>query len=467
MKSLHSAGFMGLILATMSGPALAAGFAIAEQSGSGLGNAYAGGAAAAEDAATVWYNPAGMTRHANTNMTAALHVILPDAEFTNSATTPSLLGGAVPIAGANSETDRLAGVPNLYATHQLNDRVWLGLGLNAPYGLVTEYEGGWVGRYHALKSEIKTINVNPSVAYKLSESLSIGAGLSWQRIEAELSNSVDFAALDFGTGVTSIYGASGGLGLAGTLGTAANDGFAKLDADDSGSLGWNLGLMFEPRLGTRVGVAYRSKVEHDLEGTATFDVPTPAVTASLLGTVFVTSGVTAELELPQTVSASAYHEYSDRFAIMADASWTDWSAINIISVNFANAAQGAALASLQTSGSTAQQLALDFEDTWRLAIGANYQYTEDLKLRAGVAWDESPVKSATTRTARLPDEDRLWLSVGVSFDWSERTTLDFGYTHLFVDDVPINNATATGTHVLTGEYDSTVDIFSAQLNMEF
>src|SRR3989338_695967 len=167
--------FVAGAMLAMSGTAAASGFALIEQSGSGLGNAYAGGAAGAEDASTIFFNPAGMSRLNGKQVAVAVHAIKPSAKFTSSAGVPS--GG---------DAGSLVWVPNGYFTMEINPKVKFGLGVNAPFGLQTEYTPTWAGRFQAIKSKIETINVNPSVAYQVSDSLSIGAGINYQHIHGEL-----------------------------------------------------------------------------------------------------------------------------------------------------------------------------------------------------------------------------------------------------------------------------------------
>src|SRR5262245_2719385 len=180
-------------MGTFSTAVYAGAFGLAEQSASGVGNAFAGGAAVAEDASTIYFNPAGMTRLPGRQVVGAIHAIKPNIEFNNTGSTLAPAQGL--LGGNGGDAGNLAWVPNAYLSWQLNDRWFVGIGLNAPFGLKTEWEQNWVGRFHAIESEFKTINVNPSVAFKLTDQVSLGAGVSWQRAEATLTQAVNYAAV--------------------------------------------------------------------------------------------------------------------------------------------------------------------------------------------------------------------------------------------------------------------------------
>src|SRR5262245_61729713 len=182
---------VAMVLAAASAPASAAFFQIAEQSASGIGNAFAGGAAIAEDASTVWYNPAGMTRLDRPQLVVGGSYIRPT--FTANVLSASSAIG--PIAGGGGDGGVPAFVPNLYATFPVSARFAVGAAINAPFGLVTDYPNGWAGRYYTLRSDIKTVNINLAAAFKINDAFSVGLGANHQRLDAELTQAVDFATL--------------------------------------------------------------------------------------------------------------------------------------------------------------------------------------------------------------------------------------------------------------------------------
>lgn len=381
--------------------ASAAGFALVEQNASGLGNAYAGQAAAATDASTIFFNPAGMTYLPDRQLVLAGHLIKPQAEFSGTAT-PDNSGGQGGDAGD------LALVPNGYFAFRLTPDVHLGVGLGAPFGLKTEYDPGWIGNRHAIKSELKTINLNPSIAWKASDSLSLGAGLSLQYAEATLTNT-------------------------------SPAGLVTVKGDDHG-WGFNLGALWQIDEATRIGLAYRSEVDYTLEGTVAFS-----------GMPVLNGPVTADATMPDSASLSLFHKVNPRWDLLADLTWTGWSDFDELRI-------------VRTSGGVVGVTPENWRDTWRYSIGANYHYDDRLTLRGGVAFDQRAASDAY-RTARIPDEDRTWLAFGAQYRLSGRSRIDVGYAHLFVKDADLDKT--EGGVSLTGTYEASVDILAAQLTMDF
>jgi long-chain fatty acid transport protein len=332
-------------------------------------------------------------------------------------------------------------VPNLYASLELSPTLWLGFGINAPFGLKTDYEPGWVGRYQALESELKTVNINASLAFKVNDKISLGVGLSAQRAEATLSQAVDFGTICFGSPPPLSQAiCSGVLGLT----PQNNDGQQELTASDWG-YGYNLGALFQISSDMRIGVSYRSRIDYTLSGTSTFSgVPTAFSTNPR----FQNSNATADLTMPDTASLSVFQTFDEKWDIMSDITWTHWSVFNTLTINFAN-------------GAPANVTSENWRDTWRFSLGTSYKLSQSWKLRSGVAWDQTPVPDQTSRTARIPDNSRTWISVGASWYFAKGASLDFGYAHLFVPSTPIDHTQqAAGT--LVGNYDSDVNILSVQ-----
>ncbi len=424
------------LLATAAPLVQGAGFALIEQSGSGMGNAFAGAAASAEDASTIYFNPAGLMYLQGAQLVAAGHLIKPSTKFSGSATDPL----AAPISGSNGgDAGDLGIVPNLYYSRPLPNGFVFGLGINAPFGLKTEYNADWVGRYHAIESEVKTVNINPTIAYKATPSLSVGVGVSAQYIEATLSQAVNqFLAC------ASALGPGPCAGLIG-----APDVKAEVEGDDW-SFGFNFGLMFEVAPTTRIGFAYRSKIGQELEGDASFAGANP-VFASV--GVLVPTSVRADVTLPESASLSLYHELNSKWALLADATWTKWSRFQELRIDFS---------SNQPDSVTVE----NWDDSMRFALGVNYRYNSAWLLRAGIAYDEEPIPDAELRTPRIPGNDRKWLAVGANYRYSPALSFDVGYAHLFVSDTRIDHTSSSAGNI-TGTYDSDVNILSAQVNWNF
>jgi len=427
-----------LILVLVSaGSVFASGFALIEQSMSGLGNAYSGGAASAEDASTIFYNPAGMTLLNGRQLILGTHIIMPSVKFHNEGSTHVT---GQPLSGGNGGDGGVTKpVPNLYYSRKVTDKFSVGVGINAPFGLATDYDKDWVGRYHAVESDVLTVNINPSVAYKINDNLSFGAGFNVQYIKAKLSNAVDFGLIGYGKHIPGLF-------------PQANDGFAELEGDSWG-IGYNLGLLYEFSKNTRAGIAYRSRIEHTLEGDVDFsNVP------DLLKGAFKDGGIKADLTTPDNLSISLYHQINPQWAVMADFTWTNWSLFKKLAVEFDNAA-------LPDSVTTEK-----WQDNYRYSLGVTYTPCCNWILRAGTAYDTTAVESAKYRTPRIPDGDRIWAALGAGYRLSDMVSFDIGYAHLFVNDPEINKK-ATGEDLskgaLKGTFDAAIDIVSAQVTLRF
>jgi long-chain fatty acid transport protein len=448
MKRITGHLAVSATLLGISGWANAAGFALIEQGGSGIGNAYAGAAAVAEDATTIFFNPAGMTYLPDSQLVIAAHAIKPYVDFSNQGSR-TLVGTPFvqPLTGGDGgDAGDWAFVPNLYYAKAVNDALRLGIGVNAPFGLKTEYDDNWAGRYHAIKSELQTININPSLALKVNDMVSLGAGVSYQYAEAELTNAIDFGTICYGK-----------LGPATCnflkITPQADDGQVKIKGNDW-SWGYNLGALFQPMPGTRLGLAYRSEIKQELDGHAYFS----SVPAAFAADPHLAYGkVKAEIKLPASASLSAFHQVNDQWDILADLTWTEWSSFQELRV-------------IRDSGPLAGQTLSAQPEKWhnaiRTSLGANYHYSDALKLRAGVAYDESPV-SNTYRTPRIPDSDRTWLSLGANYKFSQNSSVDAAYTHIFVKDSSVNQTSTSGGGNLVGDYNNDINMLSVQYTHNF
>jgi long-chain fatty acid transport protein len=413
-----------------------------------MGTAYAGAGSISEDASTVFFNPASMARLDGSQLSAGLHIVLPDSKFKGTGVynpTSPVFNPPSPLAGLNGVSfgggnggngGKDAVVPHFTYVHDINEKWNFGFSVNAPFGLATKYDSFWAGRYSAIESEIVSVNLNPTISFKIDEHASIGFGLNAMYASLELKNAID-------DGLLNLLAGSPIPGLA----PGASDREGKIDAIDDWGFGFNVGLLLEPTDHTRLGLAYRSKIDLDLDG----DFKSKSRLVS-------STSAKSDVSLPDNLLLSAYHEITPKYAIMADVQWTQWSKIDELKIKLG-------------TGST-NTFDLQWEDTIRVAVGGSYKYDSKWTLRTGVAYDESPTRNQELRLAALPDDDRIWLSLGAGYKHSDKLSFDFGYAHLFIDDPKINSTDAvsssipgsTGLHRLTGEYDADVDILSAQVN---
>jgi long-chain fatty acid transport protein len=418
------AAFGGGAFAVACSSAAAAGFQIQEQSASGLGVAYAGQAAAVHDASTVFWNPAGMALLSGRQGVAAGSWIIPDTRYRDSGTS------SFAALGDGGQGGEQAIVPALYGTWAIDSRWSVGIGMNAPYGLATEWDSTWAGQFHAVRSEIKTLNFNPTVAYRVNDQFAIGAGVSYQRLEAELTNravlSPPFPATLVGTG--------------------------KVKGDDWG-WGWNVGALMSVGPQTRVGVTYRSEIDYQLDGDLTFAGFPAELPSRAIG---------SDVTLPQTLSVAIAHQWDPGTRVLADFTWTGWDSIQELRVVD------------RATGGTVSNTTLNFDNSWRVGVGVERSVSRPWLVRFGLAYDTTPVQDAY-RTPRLPDENRVWLSLGARYtpEPDGKWWIDFGYTHIWVDEasseLPFAGAPAAeaARGTLRGTYKASVDIVAAQVGFRF
>lgn len=402
-----------LLLAAFAGSASAAAFQLLEQNASGIGTAYAGSAAVADNASTIFYNPAGMTLLPGRQVSLGVAGLRPVFKFRNEGSSGTGVTGTLMNGGNGGDAGSWSALPNAYLSWQMNPQWFVGLGISSPFGLRTKYDdASWIGRYHSLKSEISTVNINPSLAYRLSDKVSLGLGLDYQRIEAEITSLVPLATP---------YAVKG----------------------DDWTWGWNAGALFTLSEAMRVGVSYRSAVKHRLEGDRSLDGATTAATA--------------DLKLPDTFILSVWQRVSDRWEAMGDLSYTNWSTVNQLNVYHGG------------PGPSPDVDPFNYRDSWRFAWGAAYKASDAWKAKFGIAYDRTPTTDGD-RSARVPDNDRIWLSVGGQWKPGKDSTVDFGYAYIYVRDPSINNTRtfAPGeTANLRGKYDDSGHVLGVQYSQGF
>lgn len=384
-----------LLLAAFSGAASAAAFQLWEQNASGLGTAYAGSAAVADNASTNFFNPAGLTQLGGFQFSAGVAAVGPSYEFRNQNSTGT--------GGNGGNAGGWAAVPNFYLSAQVAKDWTLGFGVSVPFGLATEYDSTWIGRNQAVKSEIKTINYNPSLAYKVNDKVSLGFGINYQTIDAEMTNAF-----------------AGGY---------------RVKGDDS-AWGWNAGALFTLSPAMRVGVSYRSAVEYTLEGTRSLGA--------------TSRSATADIKLPDTFIVSVWQQVSDRWEAMGDLSYTRWNSLDKLYIRHSGGTD------IETFG---------YDNSWRIAWGAAYKASDAAKIKFGLAYDRTPV-STDDRSARVPDNDRIWLSLGGQWNAGRAGKVDVGYAYLYVKDPSIRQ-NRPGVYNINGHYDASAHILGVQYSVGF
>ncbi len=400
------AAFAGALSALPSSQATAAGFALKEQSAKALGNAFAGATAGAEDVTYMFFNPAGLTRQEGHQAAVVGSYIIVSGETNNA----NAVG--VPTGEATSgDAAKDAFVPAAYLMWSASPDLKLGVGINAPFGLTTEYSQTWQGRFHAVESAMMTVNVNPAIAYRVNENLSLGFGLQFQYMDVTLSQ-------------------------------MSPGGLAEVTGDDWG-YGVTFGALYEFSNATRMGLGYRSQVAQTLEGNLT------------VAGAFA-SNAEAKFTSPDTISAGVFHEYNDQFAVMAETVWTRWSTFDELRIE-------------NGSGGLISNTPEDWKDVWFFALGATWKPSESWTLRGGIAYDQTPIPD-DRRTPRITDEDRTWLAIGAQFHPTPNITIDAGYTHIFIKDAVVNlpaGYTTPALPALTANYENNLDILTVQAVFRF
>lgn len=353
----------------------AAGFQLSEQSAIQMGRAMAGAGIVGDDLSAVHYNPAGMTLLSGTRMQATGTWVAVNLDYEGDS--------------GQSENGRLKGqiIPAGFITHQINDSLWAGLGLTVPYGMGTEYGEGWEGKSRGTESMILTFDINPNLAWKVNEKLSVGGGISLQYAKAEL-----------------------GMGMGPMQANVKGDSWA---------WGWNVGLMFQPVETVRLGLAYRSNISHNADGHTTLN-NVPVKTDNDLVLTNIRSDMEVRIKTPDTITFSATWEATDALRLSGTARWSKWSNFHSLDV------QNLDLAGPQFSSTVVEN---NWDDTWFFSVGADYKLNGQWTIRGGVAYDQGPVENQY-RMAVIPDTDRVWFSGGASYKYTDNLTFDFGATYI-------------------------------------
>lgn len=387
MKMTMKAAAAAVMAVCAASAAHAAGFMLTEQSAGALGRAYAGVGVDGTDLSGVYYNPATMTLHPGTQIQAGFVAVGLDLAFEGEKN-----GQAVT---ENGQYNTQA-IPHGYISHQLNDSMWVGLAMTVPFGMGTEYDDNWAYANRGISAEVLTFDFNPNVAWKVSDKLSLGAGVSIQYAAADLKMRADMPK---GT-VNPDYAVS------------AN---GEIDAD-SWAWGFNVGLMWSPLENLRFGVSYRSKINHHADGDFTLDNQKVHISDDFVMNMpgsSTFSDATASLSTPAWAMATAAWDVNELLSLYATFRWTDWSSFDNLEIKSAG---------IPLTG--VQKITNEWQDTYLVSVGADFRFTNWWTFRAGVGYETSPIDNPRYRTVIIPDADRWWFALGSSFQATKSMQID-------------------------------------------
>lgn len=381
--------------AFMSVSAQGAGFALQEQSVKASGRAFAGEVAMADDASVMFYNPAGMTQLAGPQVYAGAYAIIPKAKLSDGGSTLAIGPfPSIPVGGLSAEQGFSAQPAGyMYGAAPIGEGLWAGIAVTVPFGLKNDYKTDYFGRYDSTKSTFIAIDVAPTVAYRLSDQVSLGGSINFQHADAELVNALPNPL------------APGGP-------SPATDGVFTAEGDDW-SIGFTAGILVHATSDLRFGLSYRSSIKHRLEGDATTE---------FAGTTTV-QGVSADVDLPELISAGFAYEATPDLTLLAQFNYYGWSSFEEVRLVFEDTTEAATVE--------------DFRNVWGVSVGAQYVVDEAWTVRGGLEYDQSPSRDAY-RSTRIPDADRIWAAVGATYRFSDRVAVDLSYVHMFVKSEPIN-----------------------------
>lgn len=428
---MHPHRYADIMLLLVPAVSYGAGFQLSEHSASSIATAGTN-QAEAKDASSIFWNPATLPLLEDNSAAGAFHLLLPKGELDNISANTTI--GSVPTGGNNGGSPgSLTPVASLYYASKLSPDASYGLSLTAPFGLGARYDDGWRGRYHALESELINVDFGLSGAYRVTPYVSLGLGLDVQYARGVFASAIDLSTVCLATSaaVPGLLAQCAANGFA-TPGNVSADGKARVTGD-SWAPGWNAGVMWSPSPTLRVGLAYRSKVTHDLSGDTKITKPAnlPSTVAAL--PALSNSGITSTLVLPASASVSIYAQATDKIGLMASATWVHWSSLSEVRTQYAN-------------GASDTVIPLQWNNTWRVGGGVSYRVSPSLSFRGGLAYDQSPTTTPNLQTLFIPDGDRWVAGLGANIVLNNKSTIDVGYTVYKFDSVEIeSNSLAAGT----------------------
>ncbi|QEY23916.1 OmpP1/FadL family transporter [Neisseria animalis] len=436
-------------LAFVPALAQASGYHFSTQSVTAQSTANAATAEAA-DSSTLFYNPAGLTKLESSEVTAAVNLLAPHIKYSDAQATYRR-GGAVSGETSGKITDDIVAAPHVYGAYKLNDDVTLGLGVYVPFGSSTEYSKDSVLRHHLNQLGLTTIAVEPVVAYKFNEQHSVGIGAIAQYSSAELRKYADWDASGALSGLASLQASQRAGQSVRVDATGKADGHAEVKGKDWG-FGFHLGWMWDINDRARVGVNYRSKVTHTLKGTADWSAD-GAFAQAAFGRISapVAAGgngyaahekASVKIVTPESLSVHGMYKATDKLNLFGDVTWTRHSRFNKAELVFENTKN---IGGGKISDRTV--ITPNWRNTYKVGFGGSYQYSEPLQLRAGIAFDQSPVRNADSRLNTLPDGNRIWYSIGAKYQYRKNHVFDIAYSHIHINDTTFKSAASVGDNV--------------------
>ncbi|WP_028633695.1 MULTISPECIES: OmpP1/FadL family transporter [Pseudomonas] len=421
MKKVMLKTSLSLAVTLASGQLFASGFALNEQSVSGMGTGFAGRSSSAEDASTVYGNPAGMSRLKRQQVTVGGAAVIAKSDISGPG---SNLGGET-----DGDMVPVVGVPMGYYVKPIDDHWSVGFGVYVPFGLVTDYGSDDAARYWGKKSHVEVVTFQPTVSYAFNDKVSIGFGPTINRIKGEL-----------------------GSNLINPRTPGRNDGEVKIKGDDT-AVGYNIGLLVQATDRTRIGLTYHSMVDYKLEGKT--KVTTPLI-GPYSGSKFDAS---LKIKTPESVDLSVTHELDDQWTLYAGSTWTRWSRLKDITVQ--NDVPRPLVGSAFQTISEEQ----NWHDTWAHAVGASYKVNKEWVLRTGFTVDQSPTNNQD-RSPRIPTGDRKIFSLGAGWSPNDDMTIDVAYSYLWEEDTKVNQVSATkGSY--RAKYENSAHGLGASLTYRF
>jgi long-chain fatty acid transport protein len=450
-----SALALGIAGAMAFSQAHAAAFLLKENSVKAQGRSMAGAASAKGDASVVANNPAVMSTFDKNTFQADITAIDLSFKFEGGGNAAAGSPLAQPLTGGNGgDAGGLNAVPAMSFIAPLSGQfeyVTVGAMISAPFGLKTEYDEDWVGRYHAIKSDVKIIDLTLAASLDLSDRFSVGAGLIYEHSDVTLSN-----AIDFGTGICANPQTQPLCFMpnpvTGPYGPQKQDGKVSVNGTDN-SFGWILGFNWRPTDSLSFGYSHRSEVDHEVRGTADFSVPGTAAFVTA-GGAYVDTGAGAKLTLPSTDTFSATWDVNEKLSLMAEATLAGWDSLEEIRIEFDNPVQPDAAEDYS------------WKDSWFYSIGAEYKLNERWTLRGGIARDDSPL-SLPHRTPRMPDQDRQWYSIGATWAASDNFDITASYSRIQLVDTPVVGIASSSGSYISGEYDGGADNYGISAQYRF